>query len=158
MPPHLSRQVVHRLYTDGAARGNPGPAGIGVLLETSDGELVEEFGRGIGWATNNVAEYQGLIEGLRLALCKYVDGLHVYMDSLLVVRQVQGKFKVKHPGLKPLHATALGLAGEFKRIRFEAVPRERNVRADRLCNLGIDMWLAEHPDFEPPAAAQAKLL
>lgn len=149
---------MHRLFTDGAARGNPGPAGIGVVLETSEGELVEEFGRGIGWATNNVAEYQGLIEGLRLALRKYVEDLDVLMDSLLVVRQMQGAFKVKHPGLKPLHATASGLAGEFKRIRFEAVRRERNLRADGLCNFGIDAWLAEHPDFEPPAAAQAKLL
>lgn len=149
---------MHRLFTDGAARGNPGPAGIGVVLETAEGELVEEFGRGIGWATNNVAEYQGLIEGLRLALCKYVEDLVVLMDSLLVVRQMQGKFKVKHPGLKPLHATATGLVGEFKRIRFEAVRRERNTRADGLCNTGIDGWLLEHPDFERPAAEQAKLL
>ena len=149
---------MHRLFTDGGARGNPGPAGFGVVLETSDGELVEEFGRGIGWATNNVAEYQGLIEGLRLALCKYALDLDVFMDSLLVVRQMQGKFKVKHPGLKPLHATASGLAGEFKRIRFEAVRRARNARADDLCNTGIDAWIIEHPDFEPPVAGQAKLL
>lgn len=149
---------MHRLFTDGAARGNPGPAGIGVVLETADGELVEEFGRGIGWATNNVAEYKGLIEGLWLAIRRHAEDLHVYMDSLLVVRQMQGAFKVKHPGLRPLHTLATGLAAEFKSIRFEAVRRELNTRADLLCNIGIDAWLAEHPDFEPPSPAQTSLI
>lgn len=134
----MSTGTTHRLYTDGGARGNPGPAGFGVVLETAGGELVEEVARGLGWATNNVAEYEGLIEGLRTALRHGVRRLSVYMDSKLVIEQMRGAFKVKHPGLKPLHATARRLAGEFDVVEFEVITRERNRHADRLSNEGMD--------------------
>lgn len=128
----------HRLYTDGGARGNPGPAGFGVVLETADGQIVEEVARGIGWATNNVAEYEGLIEGLRTALRHGVRRLAVFMDSRLVIQQMKGAFKVKHPALKPLHATARELASKLDYVDFQAIPRERNRHADRLSNQGMD--------------------
>ena len=148
----------YRLHTDGGARGNPGPAGIGVVLESPEGEVVEEIGRGIGWATNNVAEYEGLIEGLQAARRHGATALDVYMDSTLVIEQMKGNFKVKHPGLLPLHAKARKLAREFDRITFKAVPRTQNKDADRLSNQGMDDWEAANPGFRPPeAAAQEEL-
>ncbi|MEX2587687.1 MAG: reverse transcriptase-like protein [Actinomycetota bacterium] len=150
-------KTTHRLYTDGGARGNPGPAGFGVVLETSDGELVEEVARGIGWATNNVAEYEGLIEGLRTALRNGVKSLAVYMDSTLVIQQMRGAFKVKNPGLKPLHATAAELASQFDHVQFQAIPRERNKHADRLSNQGMDACRGVEPSPAPQAGQQTLL-
>jgi ribonuclease H / adenosylcobalamin/alpha-ribazole phosphatase len=106
---------------------------------------------GIGWATNNVAEYEALIEGLKLARRWGVEHLDVFMDSKLVVEQMRGSFKVKHPGLKPLHASARALANEFKRVRFKAVPRHLNTHADRLVNEAIDAWLQSNPEYPTPA-------
>jgi ribonuclease HI len=142
--------VVFRLHTDGGARGNPGPAGIGVVLEGPDGRVLKEIGKGIGWATNNVAEYKALIEGLETAAAHGARELIVYLDSLLVVQQMLGKFKVKHKGLRPLHTIAKELTKRFKSVRFEAVPRGKNADADRLVNEGIDRWLEENPYYEPP--------
>lgn len=136
----------YRLFTDGGARGNPGPAGIGVVLESAGGEVIEEVARGIGRATNNVAEYEGLIEGLRVALRHGVPDLAVFMDSTLVIQQMRGVFKVKHPGLKPLHATARKLATQFASISFQAIGRESNRHADRLSNRGMDEWEAQNSD------------
>lgn len=147
----------YRLWTDGAARGNPGPAGIGVVLEAPGGEVVERVSRGIGWATNNVAEYEAMIEGLRLARSRGAARLVVHMDSTLVVQQMRGAFKVKSPKLRPRHALARTLAREFDQVRFEAVPRDRNAGADRLANEGIDRWLAENPGAAPPEPAQREL-
>jgi len=144
----------YRLHTDGGARGNPGPAGIGVVLESPDGEVIEEIGRGIGWATNNVAEYEGLIEGLQAARRHGAASLKVFMDSTLVVQQMQGNYKVKHPGLRPLHAKARKLAQEFDEITFQAVPRAQNQRADRLSNEGMDEWQSANPDFEGPGSPE----
>jgi ribonuclease H / adenosylcobalamin/alpha-ribazole phosphatase len=121
-----------------------------VVLESPDGEVIAEVARGIGWTTNNVAEYEGLIEGLRLARQKGVRNLEVFMDSTLVTQQMKGVFKVKHSGLKPLHEVARALAGEFESIRFQAIPREHNRHADKLSNEGMDRWMAENPEFEPP--------
>jgi ribonuclease HI len=121
-----------------------------VVLESPDGEVVAEVARGIGWTTNNVAEYEGLIEGLKLARQKGVRQLDVYMDSTLVIQQMRGAFRVKHPGLKPLHETARALVREFESLRFQAIPRESNRHADKLSNEGMDRWLAENPDFQPP--------
>ncbi|MBW3590431.1 MAG: reverse transcriptase-like protein [Actinobacteria bacterium] len=146
----------HHLFTDGGARGNPGPAGFGVVLQTADGRLVEEVARAIGWATNNVAEYEGLIEGLRTALRNGVERLAVFMDSTLVVQQMRGAFKVKNPGLKPLHATAEQLASQFHSIEFQAIPRERNKHADRLSNEGMDACRDAEPSS--PQAGQQTLL
>lgn len=148
---------IYSLHTDGGARGNPGPAGIGVVLEGSDGRVIEEISKGIGWATNNVAEYEGLIEGLRSALRNGVKRLRVYMDSVLVIQQMRGAFKVKHPGLKPLHEAARDLARQFEEISFTAVPRDQNKKADKLMNEGVDRWLRENAGFSAPPAAEPKL-
>lgn len=148
----------YKLRTDGAARGNPGPAGIGVVLEGPDGRVIEEVARGIGWATNNVAEYEALIEGLRLALDRGVRPLKVLADSLLVVQQMRGAFRVRNAGLRPLHSRACELVRRLGHVSFEAVPRLENARADRLANTGIDAWIDEHPDFRPPGEIQPRLL
>ena len=136
--------------TDGAARGNPGPAGVGVVLTDPAGVVVEEFAKGTGWTTNNVAEYQALIEALRLAGAHGASRLVVYSDSTLMVEQMKGNWKVKHDGLKPLFAEARRLAGGFEKVRFVAVPRERNKRADELANLGVDR---DNPHARPPAGS-----
>jgi ribonuclease HI len=125
-------------YIDGGARGNPGPAGYGVRIEQRDGTLVEEFGDAIGVATNNVAEYRGLIAALEWALARGRQQLHVRSDSLLLVQQMLGRFKVKNPGLKPLHARATQLAREIGRVSFEHVGRSSNAHADRLANAAMD--------------------
>jgi len=125
-------------YIDGGARGNPGPAGYGVHIEAADGTLVAELHGGLGIATNNVAEYNGLLAALRWAKEHGHTALHIKADSLLIVEQMRGNYKVKHPGLQPLHARATLLAHEVGRVTFEHVPRELNTDADRLSNLGMD--------------------
>jgi ribonuclease HI len=125
-------------YIDGGARGNPGPAGYGVRIESADGTLVEEFGDSIGVATNNVAEYRALIAALDWARTRGLKQLHVRSDSLLLVQQMLGRFKVKHPGLQPLHAKARLLAHEIGRVTFEHVGRAHNAHADRLANAAMD--------------------
>jgi ribonuclease HI len=125
-------------YIDGGARGNPGPAGFGVRIETPDGTLVEEFQEAIGVATNNVAEYRGLLAALEWARAHDAPELLVRSDSLLLVQQMLGNFKVKNAGLQPLHAKARTLAGQIGRVAFEHVRRESNTHADRLANLAMD--------------------
>jgi dinuclear metal center YbgI/SA1388 family protein len=128
----------HRLYTDGGARGNPGPAGIGARLLDAAGDVVEELADSIGTATNNVAEYQALLAGLELALDHDVQRLDVFLDSELVVRQVNGQYKVKDAGLKPLHAQACLLLSRFHEVDVKHVRREQNAEADALVNNAID--------------------
>jgi len=125
-------------YIDGGARGNPGPAAYGVRVEQRDGTLVEEFGEAIGVATNNVAEYRGLLAALEWARAHGHRGLHVRSDSLLLVQQMLGNFKVKNAGLQPLHAKARLLAHEVGRVTFEHVGRALNAHADRLANDAMD--------------------
>ncbi|MCL4847055.1 MAG: reverse transcriptase-like protein [Acidobacteria bacterium] len=125
-------------YIDGGARGNPGPAGYGVRLETEEGDVVAEFHESIGIATNNVAEYRGLLAALKYAVDHGIDRLLVRSDSLLLVNQMLGRFKVKHPGLQPLHAEARGLARQLARVGFEHVGRAQNAHADRLANAAMD--------------------
>jgi probable phosphoglycerate mutase len=125
-------------YIDGGARGNPGPAGFGVRVETPDGALVEEFNESIGVATNNVAEYRGLLAALEWARAHGSPELLVRSDSLLLVQQMVGNFKVRNAGLQPLHARARMLAGQIGRVTFEHVRRESNAHADRLANLAMD--------------------
>ncbi len=125
-------------YTDGGSRGNPGPAGFGVRVETSDGALLEEFCETAGIATNNVAEYRGLLAALRWAAGHGYRRLHVRSDSELLVRQMRGEYRVKNPGLQPLHRQARELLERFDRVTFEHVPREKNRHADRLANLAMD--------------------
>lgn len=126
------------LHADGGARGNPGPAGIGVVLKDGDGDVIGEIARGIGVATNNVAEYTALIEGLELALEKGVTDLGVYMDSKLVVSQMKGEWKIKNDQLRRLAVRAQSLLRRFDRTTLKHVPRERNAAADRLANQGMD--------------------
>ena len=126
-------------YTDGGARGNPGPAGYGVQVVDDDGRVVAELHEPLGTATNNVAEYRGLIAALAWAVAQGEKALRVRMDSELIVQQMLGRYKVKHPGLQPLHAEAKALAGRIGRVTFEHVRREQNREADRLSNLAMDM-------------------
>jgi probable phosphoglycerate mutase len=125
-------------YIDGGARGNPGPAGYGVRIEQSDGALVQEFHESIGVATNNVAEYRGLIAALEWARAHDCHALRVRSDSLLLVEQMRGNYKVKNAGLQPLYARARLLAHEIGRVTFEHVGRELNAHADRLANAAMD--------------------
>lgn len=124
-------------YIDGGARGNPGPAGYGVRLEAEDG-TVEELHGAIGIATNNVAEYHGLLAALEAGIERGVRILHVRSDSLLLVQQMKGVYRVKHPGLQPLHQRARELATQFDRVTFEHVGRASNAHADSLANRAMD--------------------
>jgi probable phosphoglycerate mutase len=128
--------------TDGAARGNPGPAGIGVVVSGRDGEVLATIAEGIGEATNNVAEYTAAIEGLRRAMELGATDVLLRSDSRLLIEQLAGRFKVKNERLKRLHRLATDLARDFTRIAYEHIPRERNKRADALANEGVDEWLA----------------
>jgi len=125
-------------YIDGGARGNPGPAGYGVRIEQEDGTLVEEFAGAIGVATNNVAEYRGLLAALEWAIAHGHRSILVRSDSLLLVQQMLGNYKVKHPGLQALHAKARALVHDIGHVLFEQVRRERNADADRLANSAMD--------------------
>ena len=134
--PGTSESIV--AYIDGGARGNPGPAGYGVRIEQPDGVLIDEFGDSIGVATNNVAEYRALVAALEWARAHGHRALHVRSDSLLLVQQMLGRYKVKHPGLQPLHAKARLLAYEVGRVSYEHVGRALNAHADRLANTAMD--------------------
>jgi ribonuclease HI len=125
-------------YTDGGARGNPGPAGFGVRIERTDGTLIDEFHEAIGVATNNVAEYRGLIAALEWARAHGETEVLVRSDSLLLIQQMLGNYKVKHPGLQPLYGKARLLAHDVGRVRYEHVRREANRHADRLANAAMD--------------------
>ena len=127
-----------RLSTDGGSRGNPGPAAFAYVLETEDGTVLDARGEAIGVATNNVAEYRGLVEGLRSAVERGVEELEVISDSELIVKQMRGEYRVKDPGLQPLYEQARRLATKVGRVSFEHVRRERNRDADRLANLAMD--------------------
>jgi ribonuclease HI len=134
---------VLRLFTDGAARGNPGPSGLGLVIEDSQGLRLWGGCRYIGLATNNQAEYLALIEGLRTVARWKPDRLEVYLDSQLVVEQMNGRYKVKNPDLRPLHQQALALLGDFPEATVAHVPREENRGADALANRAIDEYLPE---------------
>jgi ribonuclease HI len=138
-------------YIDGGARGNPGPAGYGVSIQRPDGGLIEELHGALGIATNNVAEYNGLLAALQWAIAHGERELHVRADSELLVKQMRGEYKVKHPGLQPLVARARVLCAQLDRVTFEHVRREYNKDADRLSNLGMDEseTLIEQPPVTP---------
>ena len=127
-----------RLSTDGGARGNPGPAAYGYVLESDDGHVLDARGEAIGVATNNVAEYRGLIAGLEKALELGVTEVEVVSDSELVVRQMQGDYKVKNETLRELHGRARELAGRLGKVSYTAVRRAHNEVADRLVNDALD--------------------
>ena len=126
------------VHVDGGARGNPGPAAIGIVVSGPDGGVVEQLGEPIGATTNNVAEYRALLRGLERARALGADEVEVVGDSELVAKQINGQYKVKHAGLKPLHAQALQALGGFDRWRVRTVPRAQNAAADALVNAALD--------------------
>ena len=130
------------MLSDGAARGNPGPAGIGAAVLTPEGEVLAEIAEGIGETTNNVAEYTAALEGLRRAADLGADEVELRSDSRLLVEQLSGRYRVKSAHLRPLHAAVLAEARRIGRAEFRHVPRAQNTHADRLANVGVDAWLA----------------
>lgn len=126
------------IHVDGGARGNPGPAAIGVVVADADGQLLEEVAETIGETTNNVAEYRALLRGLERARALGADEVEVVGDSELVAKQVMGQYKVKHAGLRPLHMQALQALSGFARWSVRTVPRAQNATADALVNAALD--------------------
>jgi ribonuclease HI len=130
--------VKAKLSTDGGARGNPGPAAYGYVLEAEDGTVLAAHGETIGTATNNVAEYRALVAGLEKAVELHVDEVEVVSDSELLVKQMRGEYKVKNEALRELWEEATSLARQVGSVRYTAVRREHNELADRLVNEALD--------------------
>jgi len=128
---------------DGAARGNPGPAGAGAVVVDESGAVLAEVAEGLGETTNNVAEYTAVIRGLEEAKRLGAREVLLRSDSQLLINQLTGRYRVKAPHLQPLHKRVRDLMRAFTRVDLEHVPRERNAAADSLANLGVDRWLAE---------------
>ncbi|HEY2317384.1 MAG TPA: ribonuclease HI family protein [Solirubrobacteraceae bacterium] len=135
--PTASRVVVH---VDGGARGNPGPAAVGVVVSAPDGAVLDEFAERIGVATNNVAEYRALLRGIERAAALGAQEVEFVNDSELVAKQITGAYKVKHPAMRPLYEEAISaLQRDFDtRWRIRSVPRAQNARADALVNEALD--------------------
>ena len=131
----MTRLIVH---VDGGSRGNPGPAAAAAVLSTPSGEVVAEAHEYLGVATNNVAEYRGVLLGLAKALELGATEVDVINDSELVAHQITGRYKVKHPDMKPLHADAKAALGHFERWSIKPVPRAQNAAADALVNQALD--------------------
>jgi ribonuclease HI len=131
-------------YVDGASRGNPGPASYAVILRAPDGATQFEIGKYLGRATNNVAEYYALITALDYAAANKIARLRVRSDSELLVRQMEGRYKVKSADLRPLHERAQKLARTFAYFAIEHVPREQNREADALANMALDRTATQH--------------
>ncbi|MFP2911028.1 ribonuclease HI family protein [Pyxidicoccus sp. 3LFB2] len=127
-----------RVYSDGAARGNPGPAGAGAVLTDMDGHVVARLGKFLGHQTNNHAEYQGLLLGLKHAKELGAREVEVFADSELLIRQLGGRYQVKSPTLKPLFDEARQLLGAFSKVKLVHVPRAKNAEADEMSNRAID--------------------
>jgi ribonuclease H / adenosylcobalamin/alpha-ribazole phosphatase len=130
--------VKAKLSTDGGARGNPGPAAYGYVLETEDGTVLDARGEAIGVATNNVAEYRALVAGLAKAVELAIDELEVVSDSELLVKQMTGEYRVKNKALQELSLEAARLARQLGAVRYTAVRREHNELADQLVNEALD--------------------
>jgi ribonuclease HI len=126
------------VHVDGGARGNPGPAAAAAVVSTPDGEVLDEAAVTIGRATNNVAEYRGLLLGLERARALGATEIEVVNDSELIAHQVNGRYKVKHADMKPLHAEALAALRGFERWSIRPVPRAQNADADALVNQALD--------------------
>lgn len=129
------------INTDGGARGNPGPAGIGVVIKSESGDMVYQYGGFIGVATNNVAEYKALIKALEEARHLGAGEVRIQMDSELIVKQMQGVYKIKEPTLKGLAQEVFGLLNNFSKFSFHHVRREFNKEADAMVNQAIDAAL-----------------
>ena len=125
-------------YFDGGARSNPGPAGYGVYIVDDAGTVLAELSGSLGNTTNNIAEYNGLIAALQWAVDRDLKQIAIKGDSLLIIEQMRGNYKVKNEGLRPLHLKARMLVMQIGNVKFEHVPRENNKEADRLSNVGMD--------------------
>lgn len=126
------------LYTDGASRGNPGPAAIGAVIKDGQGRVLGKISRRIGRTTNNQAEYQAVIAALEEAIRLGVAGVVIKSDSELVVEQINGRYRVKNPALKPLHQRVRELQSLFQSFAIASIPRRQNAEADRLSNAALD--------------------
>ncbi len=126
------------IHVDGGSRGNPGPAAGAAIVSSPDGELLDQATELLGVATNNVAEYRGLLLGLQRARELGATEVELINDSELVARQLTGAYKVKHPDLRPLHSQAVAALGAFERWSIRSVPREQNAQADALVNAALD--------------------
>ena len=135
MPREYPKLVLH---VDGGARGNPGPAAIGIVLTDPEGEIVASVGDTIGEATNNVAEYRALLRGLELAAAHGAREVRVINDSELVARQLTGAYRVKHAAMQELHREAVAALRKFDSWSIESVPRAQNAEADALVNAALD--------------------
>lgn len=127
-----------KIYTDGASRGNPGPAAIGVVFYNKQGDLLAEYKEPLGNQTNNYAEYMAVIRALELCCGKSIETIQFYCDSQLLVKQMLGEYKVKAPQIRPLYEQAKNLSENFKRVEFHHVRREFNKEADALANQALD--------------------
>ncbi len=127
-----------RLYSDGAARGNPGPSGAGAVLVEPGGQVVAKLGKFLGTHTNNYAEYMGLLLGLKHAKSLGAKEIEVFADSELLIRQLGGRYQVKSPSLRPLYEEAVKLLNDFSRVKLVHVPRQMNAAADEMSNRAID--------------------
>ena len=127
-----------RVYSDGAARGNPGPSGAGAVLVDSSGNVVDRLGKYLGIQTNNYAEYMGLLLGLKRARELGIREVEVFADSELMIRQLGGRYQVRSPSLRPLYEQALRLLNDFSRVKLVHVPRKMNAAADEMSNRAID--------------------
>jgi ribonuclease HI len=127
----------YKLYFDGCSKGNPGPAGAGSVLYNTDDTEIDTYVEHLGQRTNNYAEYNGLIGGLRLAIAHKIAHLSVFGDSMLVVKQMRGEWRVKTPALIPLHKEACALAKQFTSVTYAHVYRDHNARADELSNQAL---------------------
>ena len=126
------------VHVDGGARGNPGPAAIGVVVSEAQGTVLDEVAEPIGVATNNVAEYRAVLRGLERAASLGAREVEIINDSELVARQLTGAYKVKHPAMKPLYQETMAALQGFDRWRIRSVPRAENARADALVNAALD--------------------
>lgn len=149
------------LEFDGGSRGNPGPAGIGVVLRAADRTPLVTLGRFIGRATNNVAEYSALITALEKARELGARRIHIRGDSELVIKQMLGEYRTKHPDLQPLNREAQSLAAQFEQVTFEHNLREKNALADKLANLAMDRKAdvtdAEETTVDVPAPVESRV-
>jgi ribonuclease HI len=135
--------VTYQIYSDGASRGNPGPAGIGAVILNEKGETVHEIAEFIGESTNNVAEYKALLAALDYCVKKKISPIEILADSQLLIKQLSGEYKVKHENIKPLYQKARGYLSRLKVTGYKHVPREFNKAADKLANQGIDQHFSE---------------
>jgi ribonuclease HI len=141
---YTSNVMAIEVYVDGAARGNPGPAGIGVVIKDGP-KLIEELGAYVGRTTNNIAEYMALIRGLEEVLIRGFKSAVFYSDSELLVKQLNGEYKVKHENLVPLHYHILTLIDRMKEFSIKHVTRDKNGHADKMANEGIDLHARTTP-------------